>query len=197
MKILRYLLVGTLTLGLIPAMWGFSYFAFSVNPVHNPGVTTADDPVDWTGTHTNTSQPCFLAFNSVTDNNVTGAGTIATVDFDTEVFDQGNDFAADTFTAPVTGRYLFTAVVQLLGIPIGVDLSLIQITTSNRTYRGSRFDLVADFPGVIGHTITVVADMDTGDTATVTVNVDGATDVVDIEGQGTDLVTSFSGCLIS
>ena len=190
-------IIGAAAIACVAIMLLLSLMAAGGGPLHNPGVTTADDPVVLTGTHTNTAQPCFLAFNSATDLNVTGAGTIATVDFDTEVFDQGNDFAADTFTAPVTGRYLLTAVVQLLGIPIGVDLSLIQIATSNRTYRGSRFDLVADFPGVIGHTITVVADMDIGDTATVTVNVDGATDVVDIEGQGTDLVTSFSGCLIS
>ena len=190
-------IIGAAAIACVAIMLLLSLMAAGGGPLHNPGVTTADDPVVWTGTHTNTAQPCFLAFNSATDLNVTGAGTIATVDFDTEVFDQGNDFAADTFTAPVTGRYLLAAVVQLLGIPIGVDLSLIQIATSNRTYRGSRFDLVADFPGVIGHTITVVADMDIGDTATVTVNVDGASDVVDIEGQGTDLVTSFSGCLIS
>ena len=190
-------IIGAAAIACVAIVLLLSLMAAGGGPLHNPGVTTADDPVVWTGTHTNTAQPCFLAFNSVTDNNVTGAGTIATVDFDTEVYDQGNDFAADTFTAPVTGRYLLTAVVQLIGIPTGVDLSLVQIITSNRTYRGSRFDLVADFPGVIGLTITVVADMDIGDTATVSVNVDGATDVVDIEGQGTDLVTSFSGCLIS
>jgi len=161
--------------------------------VQNSGVT-----IDDSNRLTNSSQPCFLAFNSATDVDVTGTGTEPTIDFDTEVFDQGNDFAADTFTAPVTGRYLLTAVVQLLGLTIAADLSLIRIDTSNRNYRGSRFDLAADFPGVIGHTITVVADMDSGDTAIVVVNVQGeASDVVDIEGQATELVTSFSGCLIS
>ena len=186
------------------AVFALTFLAIA-NPLDNsvitPGISDSADAIAITISSdeevTMGFQPCFLAFNSATDNDVTGAGTIATIDFDTEVFDQGNDFAADTFTAPVTGRYLLTAVVQLLGIPTGADLSLIQITTSNRAYRGSRFDLVADFPGVIGHTITVVADMDICDTATVTVNVDGATDVVDIEGQGTNLVTSFSGCLIS
>jgi len=169
-------------------------------------LTTPDDSttmsermrIDRDGNVTKISNPCFLAFNSATDADVTGNNTVATVDFDTEVFDQGNDFTADTFTAPVTGRYLLTAVVQLLGIGTAADLSLIRIDTSNRNYRGSRFDIAADFPGVIGHTITVVADMDSGDTATVVANVDGVgADTVDIEGQATELVTSFSGCLLS
>jgi len=56
------------------------------------------------GEVTMAAQPAFLAFNSASDNNVTGAGTVATLDFDTEVFDQNADFASDTFTAPVTGR---------------------------------------------------------------------------------------------
>ncbi len=57
------------------------------------------------GAVTKPSNPAFLARNSVTDSNVTGNGTEVTIDFDTEVFDQGGDFASDTFTAPVTGRY--------------------------------------------------------------------------------------------
>jgi len=74
--------------------------------VQNSGVV-----IDDSDRMTNSSQPCFLAFNSATDNDQTGAGAIPTIDFDTEVFDQGNDFTADTFTAPITGRYLFAATV--------------------------------------------------------------------------------------
>ena len=154
--------------------------------------------IDEDGNVTTPAQPCFLAFNSVTDTNVTGNGTAATVDFDTEVFDQGADFATDTFTAPVTGRYLLTANVQLLGLTTAADSSSVSIITSNRTYRGNRFDLVSGYPDILGYTITVVADMDSADTATVSVTVAGeASDVVDVEGDGTILVTSFSGCLVS
>jgi hypothetical protein len=45
--------------------------------------------------------PAFLAVNATTRNNVTGDGTVYTVPFDTEVFDQGNNFAGNTFTAPI------------------------------------------------------------------------------------------------
>lgn len=163
----------------------------------NPsGVSTADDPVVWTGTHTNTAQPCFLAFNSVDDLDVTGDGTVVTVDFDTEVFDQGNDFLADTFTAPVTGRYLLTANVTLLGIVTAGGAS-IQIVTSNRDYRGNRFDLASGLEDNMGLTISVVADMDAADTATVTVQVTGETGTpIDIDGDASAF-TTFSGCLLS
>ena len=114
--ILQKLLIGTLALGLIPALWGFTHFAFGASPLDNPGVTADDSTVVWTGTHTNTAQSCFLAFNSVTDSNVTGAGQLVTVDFDTEVFDQGSDFASDTFTAPVTGKYNLSMNIRISGI---------------------------------------------------------------------------------
>lgn len=169
----------------------------AVSPLHNPGVTTGDDPVVWTGTHTNTSQPCFLAFNSVTDIDVTGAGTTATVDFDTEVFDQGNDFAADTFTAPVTGRYLLMATVRVDGITTAGDELDIAISTSNRLYR----DVWASSNNmpvpVLARSIGVIADMDAADTATVTIQGFGeASDVMDVFGT-TAPETFFSGCLLS
>ena len=38
--------------------------------------------------------PAFLAYNSTTDTDVTGAGTGVTVDFDTEIFDQRENFSS-------------------------------------------------------------------------------------------------------
>ena len=152
------------------------------------------------GNVTMASNACFLAHNSVTDVDQTGNGAQATVDFDTEIFDQGGDFAADAFTAPVTGRYLLTATVQILSMTTAADGATLRIVTSNRTYRGNRFDLGGDFPPVLGLTMSAVADMDAADTATVTVAVTGeASDlIVDIEGSASsELFTSFSGCLVS
>ncbi len=141
-------------------------------------------------------KPCFLAYNSVSDSNVTGAGAIPTIDFDTEVFDQGNNFASDTFTAPTTGRYLFVATVRFTGITAAADSAFLILNTSNRTYEisWSDTDLLALGMNFI---ITAIADLDSNDTATITVQVNGeATDVVDITGSSV-LVTYFSGCLIS
>ncbi len=161
--------------------------------VQNSGIV-----IDDSDRMTNSSQPCFLAFNSVTDVDQTGNNTFATVDFNIEVFDQGADFAADTFTAPVTGRYLLTTVIQVLGITTAADAILTEIVTSNRTYRGTRFDLTNGLPDRYGMTLSVVADMDSSDTATVRVLVNGeGSSVVDVVGDATILLTTFSGCLLS
>jgi len=127
-------------------------------------------------------QPCFLARNSATDSDVTGDGTVVTVDFDAEVFDVGANFAADTFTAPVTGKYLFTASIQVAGMDgVNHDLS-IDVVTSNRSYHvESKNNLV----GTISSSFSIIADMDAGDTATIALGVFNGTAVVDIVGAAT------------
>ena len=44
----------------------------------------------------------------------TGYRPSLTIDFNTEVFDVGTNFASDTFTAPVAGKYFFTTGVTVL-----------------------------------------------------------------------------------
>jgi len=149
------------------------------------------------GAVTKPKQPCFYAFNSVTDSDVTGAGTVVTIDFNSEVFDQGSDFSADTFTAPITGRYLLTAQIRAKDITSVADSFNMRIITSNRNI----FHLTTDadnLPTVMTEDITVVADMDSGDTAFVSLVVSGiATNVVDIVGDTSSVVTFFSGCLLA
>ena len=148
------------------------------------------------GEATNTAQPAFLVVNSANDDNVTGDGTVATVDFDSEIFDQGADFATDTFTAPVTGRYLLEANVRLDGVTAAGDNLDIILVTSNRSFSYNRVN-TDSLPSTESLSISVVADMDASDTVTVTVQVTGeATDVVDIVG-GAAPETFFSGCLLA
>ena len=139
----------------------------------------------------NPTLPAFLAFNTSTDLNVTGDGTVVTVDFDTEVFDQGGNFAADTFTAPVTGKYHFDTLVQVTGLAAGI-YCYVRIVTSNRHY-----DKVAFFLDPTRSLfLSVLADMDAGDTAYVSLEVGGGTKVVNIVGQAEILYTFFSGHLV-
>ena len=153
------------------------------------GLTLSDN-------YTNSGQPAFLAVNSANDDNVTGNGTVVTVDFDTEIFDQGADFSADTFTAPVTGRYLITAAVRLGGITVAADDTLIQFVSSNRAYQ-SVYVFTNSIPSSFVITINAVADMDASDTVNVQVRVQGeASDVVDITGSAAPQ-TYFSGCLLA
>ena len=147
------------------------------------------------GEMNNTLQPAFLAYNSADDLNVTGNGTVATVDFDTEVFDQGSDFAADTFTAPVNGRYLLISHVRIGNLTAAADSCEVRIVTSNRTY-GSLWTDTNDMPIPVPNKISVIADMEAGDTAGVRIIVTGeASDVCDVDG--TAVYTYFSGCLLA
>lgn len=141
----------------------------------------------------------FMAYNSATDENVTGNGTTATVDFDTEIFDTGADFTADTFTAPATGQYLLNANVFMVGITAAMTTGYIVLNTSNRLYYGT--DIVAGL-GASGATsymfqVTAIADMEVGDTAIVQVKLsNGVGDTADIFGQATNPATYFCGVLL-
>lgn len=141
-------------------------------------------------------QPAFLAYNSADDTGATGNGTAATVDFDTEVFDQGNDFASDTFTAPVTGRYLLATQVKIDGLTAAADSMTLSIVTSNRTYT-QVISHANDLAGTETLSMSAVADMDASDTAHVVMTVAGeASDVVAIDGDSSAR-THFSGCLLA
>ena len=140
----------------------------------------------------NPMKPAFLAYNSSTDSNVTGDGTVYTVDFDTEVFDQHGDFASDTFTAPIGGKYLLSTSVYYLGMTDATSL-YIALTTSNRTYY---HQLAIGNAANNSMPLTVVADMDAGDTAYVTITGTAGTKNIDVYGAAA-AQTFISGCLIT
>ena len=145
------------------------------------------------GEETKPLQPAFSAYNSATDLNVTGNGTQATVDFDTEVFDQGGDFAADTFTAPMAGRYQLNAHVSVEQISGATGVAL-RIVTSNRTYLKDTTLSVNAGQVDTCLSLSVLADMDAADTATVTIAVKGVgADTSDVTGGLSH--TFFSGFL--
>lgn len=158
-------------------------FEFSVNDVRNQVISSA-------GQITNTLQPSFLVTNG-TNTNVTGDGTVATIVWSTEVYDQGGDFAANTFTAPVTGRYLLTAQLGLDQAASGHTAGTMTITTSNRVYYHEWNPYAVESSSSTGGaSITAVADMDAADTATVTLTVSGGAKVIDV------LLAHWSGCLL-
>jgi hypothetical protein len=131
------------------------------------------------------AQPGFLAYNSVDDS--VGIGTF-TVDFDNEVYDSTSNFAADTFTAPVTGIYhLCTSVSFSLGGSV-----FVRIVTSNRTYEaymGSATNGTAS--------LAVYADMDSGDTARVQIENGSGGSFSILAGTLGKAATFFSGRLVA
>jgi len=166
--------------------------AADATPTNQMRVTT-------NGEATLPNQPSFMAYNSADDNNVTGNGTAATVDFDTEIFDRGTNFAADTFTAPVNGIYAFQTNVVVRGLTTSHTQALLEIVTSNETIRLAEIDIgaIRDSTNVatIGGAATVL--MDASDTATVRLTISGSgSDDADIGG-ATGPRTYFSGALIA
>ncbi len=156
--------------------------------------TSTFNNVATSGTVTAPGTPSFLAtFAGSTDQ--TGDATAYTIPFATEIFDQSNNFAANTFTAPITGRYLLTTACHYYGLLAAHNNQNLQIVTSNRTYgQQSVFGAGANPFTEASHALSVIADMDAGDTAIVKLTVSGGTKVVDIDNA---VNTFFSGQLIA
>jgi hypothetical protein len=149
------------------------------------------------GEVTMAAQPCVFALNGADDANVTGNGTEATVDFDTEIFDQNGDFTNDTFTAPVTGRYLICAVVSASGLTDASTRITLKIVADNRItnlYASG----AANSSIYGGQAMAAIIDMDANDDVTIIFRVEGeGSDVVDIEGGATHPESSFSAVLVA
>lgn len=152
------------------------------------GDATADVHVLNGRLNSGTAQPGFLAYNSSSDAAVADGST---VDVDTEITDKAGDFAADTFTAPVTGDYLLCGHMTATPSsgPSAFGLRLVVTGTSAHTYylsevTGSDED---------SHGDCVVAPMTATDTAKLQTASSGITLIV---GGGATVVTYFSGRLL-
>ena len=152
------------------------------------------------GEVTMAAQPSFLAFNSADNANVTGNGTEVTVEFNTEVFDQNSDYnnSTDTFTAPVTGRYLFAGAVTVGGMAAdSASTGYVKITASNRSARHT-FDTGSSANAAGGGAFACIVDMDAADTCLIKVSISGVGgDTADIKGDSSLMQTYFSGQLVA
>ena len=142
------------------------------------------------------NQPAFFAYNASTVANQTGNGAEVTVPFGTEVFDQNNNFASNIFTAPVTGKYRFSAAVLITDLSATANDFYIRLATSNRNiYNEPLYGAVAT---VVSRQLTVdsLVDMDAGDTCYVIIQILGmAGNTADIYGDANNW-TRFSGELV-
>jgi len=147
------------------------------------------------GAVTQPLQPSFLATAPANTADVTGDGTSASVEFDTEVYDLNSDFNTGTytFTAPVTGKYQFNANVLLQGLTSSHTYFQITLTTSNRSYIvANNHQAASQYNGVC---LSALADMDANDTAILSVIAYGGTKVV--EPINSAAYNTFSGSLIN
>jgi hypothetical protein len=156
------------------------------------GTTVEGLKIDATGAVTMPLQPAFLVHPATGQNNIP-VNAVTTLVMGTERFDQNADFASNTFTAPVTGRYLLNVNIYAQNLDVDTSYYQLELATSNRTYFAVK-SLAGNDADVTYHNfvINVLADMDASDTAFVRFN---------IPNSGTaqmDIITasSFSGNLV-
>jgi len=143
-------------------------------------------------------QPAFLVLKNALQTNI-ATGSWTTVVFTgaagSVVFDQGSDFSGNTFTAPVTGRYLFSFALNLEDIDIDSTYIAVRVATSNRGFMLVNIEPdqlgAADFNQSVNG--SVFCDMDASDTATLDIYINGGAAQVDIQ---TSATSWFSGSLI-
>ena len=118
--------------------------------------------------------------------------TVTVANLDAERFDVGNNLANNTFTAPVTGKYLFTYIYYVTNLDNAHTTFDAHILTSNKQYQQTfRPSVFMNSDGNFGVSGSVIADMDTGDTCRYTVYVSGGSAQTDIHGD-----SHVSGCLL-
>jgi Tfp pilus assembly protein FimT len=130
--------------------------------------------VNSNGAVTHPLQPAFLVTKSGSQSNVAINAT-TTITFDTERFDVNADFASNTFTAPVTGKYQFNFTVNWGAWDADFGYVYILLVASNRTiyaHLGSGNQVDAD--GYFVQTGSALIDMDTNDTIALKVQISDA-----------------------
>jgi hypothetical protein len=141
---------------------------------------------------TNPSQPCFQAVPAVDQNNI-AIDSWVTVVLGTERFDQGNNFATNVFTAPISGKYYLGGNVNLQTVDSASNYYAVEIVTSNKTYYYNLPSLaMAADANQWSLPFSLIADLDVNDTAYLAVYQATGTQQTDITAQD----TVFSGALI-
>lgn len=146
--------------------------------------------------------PSFSAYVSSPINNVTGDGTAYNLIFDTELFDNGNNYDNTTgiFIAPKSGVYIFTVVVTLSGITIDqTNAFLNAVMSSGNTTQ--IFAAVNPFAvqssGFYSMQGSVIVDLAMGEQFNLNVTVLGTTPLVGIYANGSPTFqTILAGSLL-
>ena len=149
------------------------------------------------GVTTMPNQPAFQVYKSSNDqNNIAADNSSPVVTWSAEAFDIGSNFASNTFTAPVTGKYLLTAKLRVSDPDSASQYYILKLVCSN----GDSFDIFDsnEYSSDLDYLtlqVTIVQDMDANDTAQVQITQQGGTSQSDIIGARH--YSNFSGHLLS
>ena len=142
--------------------------------------------IDSSGRITTPLQPMFQAYAS--SNQSISDYSDHFVDFGGEDFDVGSNFASNTFTAPVAGKYAFFVKLSITGLGSWVKVKLIPTGKQYQTQETAAAYHTVDF--------SVIVDMAASDTAKVTVVADDNSYTI-VGGSGSTYHQStFSGFLL-
>ena len=138
-------------------------------------------------------QPCFRVGSGTQDNipvssNQTGL-------FDVEIFDIGNNFGSNVFTAPITCKYFFNVMYRITSLDTASTYLQVSLLGSNRnttmfTLSEITHHLSAD--SEISFSGATLLDMDANDTAQVRLRIQAGTAQADVSTDG----SYFTGYLI-
>ena len=148
--------------------------------------------IDTNGAVVMPSQPCFSVKKGSAQNNIAAGGAAQTITFDTEIFDQGSDFASNTFTAPITGRYKIQYTITVVQMDLDASEMNFRLASSNRNYSNALsptpFDADSGNYPIVG---TYMVDMDANDTVFLQLVYDGGSQL-DVAAD-----SYFSGFLVA
>jgi len=148
----------------------------------------------------NTAKPCFLATMTTAVTNAWGDGPYYTVVCNTSIFDQASNFSSGIFTAPVTGKYIFNALVNLSNTGGTVAASAtMQLLATSRTMIGQALPFITGDPNnFISLASTWIVDMTAADTVRIQIagNTTASTKTGTFYGAAGTAYTYFSGFLI-
>jgi hypothetical protein len=146
--------------------------------------------IDADGRVTKPYQPAFLVTPTSQQSNLSGSTTVA---FGTEIFDQDSNFASNTFTAPVTGKYQFNLTLYIVNFDVSATYVSFYIEASNRNVEiinsGSVFG--ATDPTYSSIAMGCLLDMDANDTCYIQCVQSGGAAQMDIA-----IYSRFSGFLV-
>ena len=144
--------------------------------------------IDGNGHVTKPNQSAFSVNDAGTTTNLS---TGAAISFGTEVFDLNADFASNTFTAPVTGKYQISYQLRFQEFDADFTYFFVQLTTSNRSYSnilsGGQHDSDAAY---ISFHQSILCDMDANDTCDIAIAFSGGAAQCDVATR------EFTGVLV-